>query len=594
MRLRAGALQSLTRLRRLQLRSIDTLTLEGSSVSAAGAAPLAVTVDSVRQLSVEARAFADWGRPGSSVTLRDIRQCSVAGGAFSAGDAAVPSIALERVASLSLEPAAFAADVAELRLSRVTVTRCRGGTFAGTVGTLTLDRVTLHRAERGCLRAHRWGALTVTASQLGYVSVDSFSGEVGDVQLRDSSVRRLDEGAVSLNVTRFTATGCSFGELRPRSLQIAAERSVALRDCTVGTLRQDAFRLLRLDGDSPEGVAIQRLRIDRADTGALRFADSALAGGVRNASDVDSDGDSGSRVSLSELDFGMPCACGARERAHRLLLSEGEDLHRYPDREHPLTPSILNATCAANADDTLKLSLAEFELRQCAGLMSSPAQLSGAGSGPQYYTAVAAPPLLLLLLVGAVASLLWRRRRAWRGSAASKVVWVIPSDRSAIAPAAPRVSSRDRPAAGTPAGDDRAPPPRGPPDHVTPEPAWAYVRPQSYDSIDGLYAEIRELATAGEARSAGASDPLAPTLGSWVGVGAETGTAAGKEAEMDSVAGSRTTCSESVYDVVQGPPVAVCTCRSRGPGSASDSESSLYAKLCTCRPRKVDAGRRLL
>ncbi|KAF0292148.1 hypothetical protein FJT64_001024 [Amphibalanus amphitrite] len=95
----------------------------------------------------------------------------------------------------------------------------------GAMDTVMLHAVTVQRAERDCVRAYRWRSLVISASQLGYVNSGALSGQIADVViLNNTFMRRLDERAVSFNVTRFTALGCSFGELRPRSLQVTASR----------------------------------------------------------------------------------------------------------------------------------------------------------------------------------------------------------------------------------------------------------------------------------------------------------------------------------------------------------------------------------
>ena len=448
--LTAGALRSLPNLQRFHLLSIESITLDEDSMSLASSARTNVTLERVDFLSVSPAAFSDWGRPGCGITLRNIAQCSIAGNAFRSVTP-IPAVTLEHVASLSLAPASLAANITVLSVTNVTVTRCLPGTFGGRLRSLSLSSVSLHRAERGCLSADSWETLRIDSSQLGYITSGSFSGDIGEVLLRDSSVRYVDGGGIDLNVTRFTAVTTHFGELRPEALRVTASRSISLQSCTVGTLRRDAFRCLRLEGDDRESISVQRLRVDRADPGALRFAGLPISGndadgdddvdhGDEDANTTSEAGDSVGRVVLTELDFGMPCECGARERANRLLLSNEEDhLHAFHNREHPLLQSVLSAHCA-DAENENTSTLAEFEQRWCGGRMAPSARQ--AEPRWRYYTAVGVP--LILLLVMTVAALLRQRQRTRTRqrrtssqsrtcSVASKEVWVIPSTRSSVA-----------------------------------------------------------------------------------------------------------------------------------------------------------------
>ncbi|XP_043233540.1 uncharacterized protein LOC122387422 [Amphibalanus amphitrite] len=592
--LRHLALFHLRRLELLQLLAIDNVTLEKGSallvMPLAASSPLTVTIDTVRQLSVATIALSDYSR-SDHVTLRNIRECYIAGGAFRGSSSPVQSVTLENITSLTLEPGAFN-DITRLSISDVTITRCRQDTFAGAMDTVMLHAVTVQRAERDCVRAYRWRSLVISASQLGYVNSGALSGQIADaVILNNTFMRRLDERAVSFNVTRFIALDCSFGELRPRSLQVTASRSVLLQRCAVGTLRRNAFRLLRLKGHDAEGVAIQRLRIDRAESGALRFADSLLGGELRNVSDADEsqvDANSSSSVILSSLNFGIPCMCGAWQQASRLLLSnEDTELILNSEGEHPLTESILNARCAGPADAG-NPTLAEFELLHCGRAAS--ARRSAGNSLSQYYAAASVPPLLLLLL-GALAALLWRRRGS--GHPAASDDGAIPAGGDAVSASAP-VSVRDSPV--TSRARTGGPPARSRGNNVPSEPTWAYIRPMS-DFSEGLYAVPDELnIQRGDECSSGSNKPT-PELGPPVivkdALGKAEGLARGEGvAERTNAATegrSTPTTSRSVYDRVHWPPVAVCTCSARFSESTGDDGSSLYARLCTCRPRRVVA-----
>ena len=266
------------------LTELGDLTFLGNSQTQAEAKNLAragpnstMTIDGVRNLRLHPNSFEGWQREGSVVWIKNVENCSIDQSAF-APRTRIKRLLLENITSLALAEGAFQGTVGELLLRNVTFRAgCLPDTFGGRVDRLLLVSVTVNRVMPGCVRLQsRARALTLRRSHLGRISTAGITGSFADVTTSECEISAVDSSGVRLtDVSRFSLSDTSVGDLHSDALNVDADQVISLRRLHVSRLHSNAFRGLRVVGGGSRGIDVTELTVARADVGSLTFADGA-------------------------------------------------------------------------------------------------------------------------------------------------------------------------------------------------------------------------------------------------------------------------------------------------------------------------------
>ncbi|XP_043208009.1 uncharacterized protein LOC122373728 [Amphibalanus amphitrite] len=355
------ALSEDSRLKLLEMSTIDTVKMNGNSLSGHWGAASTIKFRNISSLTFSENAFShESTSKGPVVEIADIGEFSSNG--------------------------AFSGPVAMLTLKEVRdALTCSPKTFGERIRHLKLERVRISEVERECFAGGGHSALvslSIQSCALTNIRLLAILGEIERLDVENSYIGSIAESAFNVTVSSASITDSTVAHLARSGLQIWARHSISISGLWVNRLERGALKELRAAGGDSATAALRlsRLRVAHVDPGSLQLHPSVEP-----------------CVSALEVGNERPRPCPAESMVRRLVDS---DPHRPLSAAEQLVLRQLQRPDSCPADQPGPAG------SDCEGVRSA---VSGVAA------AAAALALLSLALVVVIALLVAGRRRPFGG-----------------------------------------------------------------------------------------------------------------------------------------------------------------------------------